>query len=525
MSHEVVFLPHILGQTWGQALGAARTAAREEDPRIVAARLEPWPDLVLHAAQILGQIEEFRGRGQRELVHPVTRLRFTFFGEDGVIALPYWYDGPVARMAATMAFRFAHAVESDTGLAAYDPQQRMPLAEMGLEKFVAGYLRGRERALEQTQARGPVPVGHALPTGRSSTRRELPAGPSAAGSRGGDAGARPVADSGRPTDPRRLRPAGAPGRTDDAVGRGPRPKNADARPGGGSRAGSGADAVGPTDARRLRPTGTPGRGPAPGPRQGGQGADQRQAANPGRLRRDGKPARDDVPGAATPSARREGAERRREGADARQAADSGPIAGSGWFRRGGKPARGEQARGEQARGEQAQRSGKAAEPRKAPRRGEPSDPDQAQRSGRVAEPRKAPRREPSDADRMQRPRDAADPRKAPRRGEREAEQAQRSGRAAEPRKVSRRERAEAEQAQRSRNPQRGTAPPGSEWVPRPGRPEPRGGVPADPGRAPRSGQPPQGGRASQRDEPWGTGEPPEPWRPPQREEPPEAPDF
>src|SRR5258708_19881519 len=104
MSHEVVFLPHILGQTWAQALSAARTAAREEDPRIVAARLEPWPDLVLHAAEILGQIEEYRGRGQRELVHPVTRLRFTFFGGDGVLALPSWYDAPFPPMAPTTPF-------------------------------------------------------------------------------------------------------------------------------------------------------------------------------------------------------------------------------------------------------------------------------------------------------------------------------------------------------------------------------------------------------------------------------------
>ena len=174
MSHEVVFLPHILGQTWAQAVAAARTAAREEDQRIVAARLEPWPRLVLHAAEILGQIEEYRGRGQRELVHPVTRLRFTFFGEDGVIALPYWYDGPVARMAATMAYRFAHAVEQETGLSAYDPQLRLPLAEMGLEKFIAGYLKGREQALGQDAGRGAVPVGHALPPARSSQRRELP---------------------------------------------------------------------------------------------------------------------------------------------------------------------------------------------------------------------------------------------------------------------------------------------------------------------------------------------------------------
>lgn len=176
MSHEVVFLPHILGQTWAEAVSRARTAAREEDQRIVAARLEPWPRLVLHAAEILGQIQEYRGRGQRELVHPVTRLRFTFFGEDGVIALPYWYDGPVARMAATMAYRFAGAVEQETGLSAYDPQLRAPLGEMPLERFIAGYLKGREASLVQETGRGPMPMNRALPAARSSQRQALPSG-------------------------------------------------------------------------------------------------------------------------------------------------------------------------------------------------------------------------------------------------------------------------------------------------------------------------------------------------------------
>ena len=443
MSHEVVFLPHLLGQTWAQALTAARTAAREEDPRIVAARLEPWPDLVLHAAQILGQIEEFRGRGQRELVHPVTRLRFTFFGEDGVIALPYWYDGPVARMAATMAFRFAHAVESDTGLAAYDPQQRTPLAEMGLEKFVAGYLRGRERALEQPQARGPVPVGHALPAGRSAGRRELAAGPSAGARGGGGAGVGSGAGSGVGSGAL-VRPAGDAERARRG-GSGTARQGADARPR--------TDAGRPTDAARLRPAGKPvrsaeaaGRGAPTGPRPQ---SDQRQPGNP---------------------ARRENGER--------QAADSGPIAGSGagsggWLRRG-KP----------GRGEQVPRNGGVAEPRKAPRRGEPSDADQAQRPRRAPDPNAPRRGERPDPNQQQRPRRIPDS-EAPRR--RDADQNPRSGRGAEPRKMTRRERAEAEQAQRSRKPQRDG---GSDWSLRPGRPdapqppEPRRGPPPDRERRP-----------------------------------------
>jgi hypothetical protein len=202
MSHEVVFLPHILGQTWAQAVAAARTAAREQDPRIVAARFEPWQRLVLKGVEILGPIEEFRGRGQRELLHPVTRLRFTFFGEDGVIALPYWYDGPVARMAAQMAFRFAHAVEEETGLSGYDPQLRMPLAEMGLDRFVGGYLKGRERSLGQDSGLGRLRTNE-LPPARSSQRRELP--PAAPQARGGEVraieGRRSAAGEVRPVRP------------------------------------------------------------------------------------------------------------------------------------------------------------------------------------------------------------------------------------------------------------------------------------------------------------------------------------
>jgi hypothetical protein len=131
---------------------------------------------VLHAAEILGQIQEYRGRGQRELQHPVTRLRFTFFGEVGVIALPYWYDGPVARMAATMAYRFAGAVEQETGLSAYDPQLRAPLGEMPLERFIVGYLKGREVSVDQEAGRGPMPMSKALPPARSSQRQALPSG-------------------------------------------------------------------------------------------------------------------------------------------------------------------------------------------------------------------------------------------------------------------------------------------------------------------------------------------------------------
>ncbi|MEY9889722.1 hypothetical protein ABIA31_003379 [Catenulispora sp. MAP5-51] len=451
MSHEVVFLPHLLGQTWSQALAAARTAAREEDPRIVAARLEPWPDLVLHAAEILGQIEEFRGRGQRELVHPVTRLRFTFFGEDGVIALPYWYDGPVARMAATMAFRFAHAVESDTGLAAYDPQQRTPLAEMGLEKFVAGYLRGRERALAQAQARGPVPVGHALPAGRSSTRRELSAGPSA----GGDAGRQRVEE--RPAEGKRRGAKPAPGQGVD-----PRPgsdsgqqgqprKSADRRPA--------ADAGPPTSAGRLRRVDPSGRSedplgrdrrdadargvgqPVRGVDSGGRQARSRESDQP----RTGQPVRREDPAISA---------RPRKSADQRPSIDTGT---------------------DQRPSADPQRQRRAAPDGTGGREKTPPRPRQ--------NPDARPREEPSSGGWLRRGKGA-------------------------------------------KKPQRGSAPPGAERVPRPGSPEPRGGMAPDP-RAQRRDQPQRRGdlrRAGEPPEPR-RAEPPEGQNPPARRRPPEPPDW
>jgi hypothetical protein len=461
MSHEVVFLPHLLGQTWSQALAAARTAAREEDPRIVAARLEPWPDLVLHAAEILGQIEEFRGRGQRELVHPVTRLRFTFFGEDGVIALPYWYDGPVARMAATMAFRFAHAVESDTGLAAYDPQQRTPLAEMGLEKFVAGYLRGRERALAQAQARGPVPVGHALPAGRSSTRRELSAGPSA----GGDTGRQRAEE--RPAEGKRRGAKPAPGQGVD-----PRPgsdsgqqgqprKSADRRPA--------ADAGPPTSAGRLRRVDPSGRSEDMRGRDR-QDTDGRGAGQP--MRGAGQPMRE----AGQPVRGADSAGRQQ--ARSRDAADQ---------RRSGQPVRRED-------------PAISARPRKSADERPPIDADQPDQRPRT-DPQRQRRAAPEGTggrEKTPRPRQNPDarPQEEPSSG------------------------GWLRRGKGAKKPQRGSAPSGSEWVPRPGSPDPRGGTqrrdqPQRRGEVRRAGEPPEPRRA----------EPPDDRNPPARRRPPEPPDW
>ncbi|MEY9926889.1 hypothetical protein ABH926_001514 [Catenulispora sp. GP43] len=440
MSHEVVFLPHILGQTWSQALAAARTAAREEDPRIVAARLEPWPDLVLHAAQILGQIEEYRGRGQRELVHPVTRLRFTFFGEDGVIALPYWYDGPVARMAATMAFRFAHAVESDTGLAAYDPQQRTPLAEMGLEKFVAGYLRGRERALGQAQARGPVPVGHALPTGRSSTRRELSAGPSA----GGDSGRQRVEE--RPAEGKR---------------RGEKPA---------SRQGS--------------DSGQPRKGPERRP-----AADAGPPTSAGRLKR------------VDPSGRSEDA----RGRDRRDADGRGAGAGAASGAGAGQPVRGADSGGQQARSRESEqrRTGQPV------RREDPAISGRPRKSGDQRPP--IDQRPPADPGRQRRvaPEGAGGREKVPPRPRQNPD----SRPPEEPSSGGWLRRGKG-----AKKPQRGSTPPGAEWVPRPGSPEPRGSTPPD-SRAQRRDQPQRGDQPPRRGDGRRAGEPPQSPQSPQPPQP------
>lgn len=147
MSHELIFLPYMLGQTWAEAFDAATQAAASTDERLIESRLAAWPTFVLHAADILGPIEEHHARRHCELVNRFTGLRFTFHGSDAVLTLPYWYDATVARKACGLAYRLARAVESDIGLAPFDPQLRVPLAGLPLDEFLRGYLDGRDQAL------------------------------------------------------------------------------------------------------------------------------------------------------------------------------------------------------------------------------------------------------------------------------------------------------------------------------------------------------------------------------------------
>jgi hypothetical protein len=147
VSHELIFLPHLLGQTWREAHDAAAQAAASSTARLDAARLTPWPHVVLRAADILGQVDDYRGPRHCELAHPATGLRLTLYGTDGRLTLPYWYDGTVARKVCDMANRLARAVEDETGLAAFDTQQGQPLSAMAGEEFLRGYLAGRDRYL------------------------------------------------------------------------------------------------------------------------------------------------------------------------------------------------------------------------------------------------------------------------------------------------------------------------------------------------------------------------------------------
>jgi hypothetical protein len=147
VSHKLIFLPYVLGQTWPQAYDAATAAAARSSDWLTEARLEPWARLIPRAADVLGPIEDYRGSEYRELRHPFTGLRFTLFGGDGLLTLPYWYDAPVARKVCDLTYRLCRVIEDETGLAGFDRRVDRPVSMLTPEEFLQSYLDGRDEHL------------------------------------------------------------------------------------------------------------------------------------------------------------------------------------------------------------------------------------------------------------------------------------------------------------------------------------------------------------------------------------------
>lgn len=128
MSYDLRFLPKAADQSWEQVIDAAEERLLTEDGEgQPVERMDPgvWPAIVAGAREILGEVSLY----EHALTHRPTGIRVTLYRGEASVTAPYWYTGERAEAVARTMYRLGHVVEAATGLAGYDPQLGLPLAE------------------------------------------------------------------------------------------------------------------------------------------------------------------------------------------------------------------------------------------------------------------------------------------------------------------------------------------------------------------------------------------------------------
>jgi hypothetical protein len=123
MSYDLTFLPKSADQSWEEALAAVGPEpAGLPDPQM-------WERLVAGARKVLGEVDTFADHDHFELVHLSTGIQLSYFAGAAGIEVPYWYRGTDAEAVVGKVYQLGRVVEDVTGLAGYDPQVDLPLAD------------------------------------------------------------------------------------------------------------------------------------------------------------------------------------------------------------------------------------------------------------------------------------------------------------------------------------------------------------------------------------------------------------
>jgi hypothetical protein len=123
MSYDLVIMPKRDGQSWTEALEAEPSAARAPvDPAV-------WDVVVKGAREILGDVRTDDEGGERRLTHQQSGIMVTCRADAATVSVPFWYTGAQAEAVVDALYRVANTVATATGMAAYDPQLELPLAQ------------------------------------------------------------------------------------------------------------------------------------------------------------------------------------------------------------------------------------------------------------------------------------------------------------------------------------------------------------------------------------------------------------
>jgi len=129
MSYDVHFLERRPGQSWEEVLEQLEEAAAteaEDGPPYPPEFAAAWARVVARARELLGEITEL----DYEFDHEATGIQFIASPGECSLSVPYWHQGADAEQVMAKVFALADAVESETGLEAYDQQLDKSVREM-----------------------------------------------------------------------------------------------------------------------------------------------------------------------------------------------------------------------------------------------------------------------------------------------------------------------------------------------------------------------------------------------------------
>ncbi|GGN63283.1 hypothetical protein GCM10010112_22400 [Actinoplanes lobatus] len=126
MSYDLTFLAKSDDQDWEDALEALEEEQGDDGGSPDRAA---WDRIVADAREFLGDVELYEDGSYLELDHEATGIQLSLYAREAGIAVPYWYSGQDAERIVALIYRLGLVVERHTGLAGYDGQVGLGVAE------------------------------------------------------------------------------------------------------------------------------------------------------------------------------------------------------------------------------------------------------------------------------------------------------------------------------------------------------------------------------------------------------------
>lgn len=122
MSYDILFLAKTPDETWQNAMEEIESRPYRVDP-------EAWRRIVTSAREILGEIDVDADEGEYWLIDEASGIGVHVSEYETSATVPYLYSGAEARNVLERLYRLSTVIESATGLAGYDAQVELPLAD------------------------------------------------------------------------------------------------------------------------------------------------------------------------------------------------------------------------------------------------------------------------------------------------------------------------------------------------------------------------------------------------------------